>query len=53
MSKVYCGNLDWSVNEDDIEKHMSNAGKIIFSKINVFVNIRKIISSDIDCFINF
>ena len=33
MSKVYCGNLEWSVNEDDIEKHMSNAGKIIFSKI--------------------
>ena len=33
MSKVYCGNLEWSINEDDIEKHMSKAGKITFSKI--------------------
>ena len=33
MSKVYCGNLEWSVTEDDIEKHMSKVGKIVFSTI--------------------
>ena len=33
MSKVYCGNLEWTVNEQDLESHMSKIGPIIFSKI--------------------
>lgn len=33
MSKVYCGNLAWSVTDDELKNHMSSAGKIIFSKV--------------------